>query len=372
MSNKDYILSLVSEVEQQMELHGLKAFGGSIFHEKRLAKYELQRWNDEEKGKNYHLFVDDCLYDNHRLKIGLRIQEINTGEELDYYLVSPQDLLEQNEDNDYFWTPIVPLEIERLMDDLLSNITGEAPHQKDDEIIRHLIDLIKEVEEQMEHQEEKQYLVIDPWRAAPRKERHARFPQWYESKPYVLSCLPNNDGRVEMTHLEECVFENHELKFVIETEDVASCKVIESIIMSAREVLEPDKVNREKWGHHRFIAMHQLLEDTLRHFNRLDIANSELTIERGWNLEELSLQFNAAFVAELQIFDGQQRITDGNLRIEEIGNVTCDSLHVRGIESVGEVVKRIHEAFGLTVRIVEQKHGREVDDMIPLYLVHEK
>lgn len=244
--------------------------------------------------------------------------------------------------------------------------------KKGDEIIGHLTDLIKRVEEQMERQGERHYSIIDPWQAAPRNERHAEFSQWYESKPFALTCRANEKGRLELTYLEECVFEDHELKFVIKMEDVDSGKEIVSFIMPAREVLEPDKVYRKKWGQLRFIALRDLLEDTLRHFERLDIANSELTIERGWTLGELFLQFTAAFVAELQVFDGQQRITDGHLRIEEIGNVTCDSLHIRGVDHVGEVVKQIHEAFGLTIRIVEQKHGREVDDWISLYMVHDK
>ena len=316
----------------------------------------------------HNMLFTSCLSTD----LGLRKQKKDTGEELEYFYVRPEDLLERNDENDYYWTPIVPMEVEILMNQLLSYITGETPQQKEDKVIWYLTDLIKGVEEQMGRQGERHYFIVDPWRAAPRNERHAQFPQWYESKPYVLSCLPNKEGRVEMTYLEECVFDDHQLKFVIETEDVASRKVIDSFIMPARKVLEPDKENRKKWCQHRFTALRKLLEDTLRHFDRLDIANSELTIEHGWTLDELFLQFTAAFVAELQVFDGQQCITDGNLRIEEIGNVTCDSLHIRGFELVGEVAKRIHEAFGLTVRIMEQKHGGEVDSQIPLYLVHDR
>ena len=82
----------------------------------------------------------------------------------------------------------------------------------------------------------------------------------------------------------------------------------------------------------------------------------------------MSLLFTAAFVAEIQFFDGQKRITDGNLRIDEIGNVTCDSLIIRGVDQVGEVVKKIHESFGLNVRIVNKKYGREVNDLVSLFM----
>lgn len=242
--------------------------------------------------------------------------------------------------------------------------------KKGDEIIGHLTDLIKRVEVQMERQGERHYIIVDPWRTAPRSERHAQFPQWYQ--PFDLLCLPNKEGRLEMTYFEECVFEDHELKFVIKMEDVVSGKEIASFIMPAREVLVPDEVYREKWDQHRFIVLLRLLKDALRHFDRLDIANSELTVDRGWTLKELERRFKETFKATLRIFDDRKhRLINDPRRIDEMGDVTVDSTTIRGYAVVGDIEDLMQQAFGLTVRITSPNDWKFAPKDLPLYNVQE-
>ena len=70
MRNKDCFLSLVSEVEHQMAAHELKRINDILFDENHQARYELYGF-DEDTETDYRLFVDECLYDNQCLMLGL-------------------------------------------------------------------------------------------------------------------------------------------------------------------------------------------------------------------------------------------------------------------------------------------------------------
>lgn len=101
------------------------------------------------------------------------------------------------------------------------------------------------------------------------------------------------------------------------------------------------------------------------------IENTELTIERNWSLADLERRFDETFEAELWIYDGDKRIRNDSRRIEEFGTVTSDTLCVRGIDQVGDIVKSMHDTFGLTVRIRDHRFGQQPPAILPLYKVRD-
>ena len=66
-----------------------------------------------------------------------------------------------------------------------------------------------------------------------------------------------------------------------------------------------------------------------------------------------------------------KRIRHDSRRIEEFGTVTSDTLCVRGIDQVGDIVKSMHDTFGLTVRIRDNRFGQQPPDSLPLYKVRD-
>lgn len=98
----------------------------------------------------------------------------------------------------------------------------------------------------------------------------------------------------------------------------------------------------------------------------------ELTVECGWTLAELEIQFKETFSATLRGYEGNKRIPVGDdRRINEMGGVTVDSVTIRGSAPVGDIEDLMQQAFGLKVRITTPNDWRFAPKDLPLYKVQE-
>lgn len=73
----------------------------------------------------------------------------------------------------------------------------------------------------------------------------------------------------------------------------------------------------------------------------------------------------------LCIFEGKKQICHDPRRIEEFGSIAADTLRVRGSDHVDNIVKRMHDSFGLIVRIRDRRFGQKPPDSLPLYVVRD-
>ena len=145
----------------------------------------------------------------------------------------------------------------------------------------------------------------------------------------------------------------------------------DSYYVCPAKLIERDDENAYFWNAIVPLVIERILRDVLIYFHREDIANAGLTIERSWTLKELEVRFNVAFEADLWIYEGMKRIRHDPRRIEEFGTVTSDTLCVRGTDQVGDIVKRMHDSFGLAVRIRDCRFAWQPPDNTPLYNVRE-
>ena len=100
--------------------------------------------------------------------------------------------------------------------------------------------------------------------------------------------------------------------------------------------------------------------------------NTELTVERSWSLEELERRFKETFETTLRIFDDRnRRIFNDPRRIDEMGNVTVDSVTIQGSASVGDIEELLQQTFGLKARITTPNDWMFAPKDLPLYKVHE-
>jgi hypothetical protein len=229
--------------------------------------------------------------------------------------------------------------------------------------------LISEVEQRMEHPYE--YLIYDPaWRVTPRKERYSAFKKFYCGEQYTLNCTSDSEGHTYFTIVEECPFDDHRLWFVVETY-VKGGEPFNSRCILPENLLQPSDETEDFWNEKVPEVVEHVLLDTLEHFMRMDIANSELTIASTWTLAELERRFTETFEAELCIYDGDKRICNDPRQIKELGVSVNDTLLVRGIDQIKDIIRSMQETLGLNVRICDQRYGQPAPDTIPLYIVRD-
>lgn len=230
-----------------------------------------------------------------------------------------------------------------------------------------ILALISEVEQRMEHPYE--YLIYDPaWRVTPRKDRYSAFANLYRGEQYTLNCTTDSEGHTYFTIVEECLFDDHRLWFVVETY-VKGGEPFNSRRILPENLLQPCDETEDFWNERVPEVVEQVLLDTLEHFRRMDIANSKLTIESTWTLAELERRFNETFEAELCIYDGDKRICNDPRQIKELGVSVNDTLLVRGIDQIKDIIRSMQKTLGLNVHICDQRHGQPAPDTIPLYVV---
>lgn len=224
-----------------------------------------------------------------------------------------------------------------------------------------VLELISEVERQMDLRNIKNFSAFD-WKLE-------KLPLGYCFAKYELAQLNAKDGAIYHILIDECYYDGHCLELELITQEESSREVIDSYYVRPAKLIERDDENAYFWNAIVPLVIERLLHDVLIYFHREDIANAELTIERSWTLKELEVRFNEVFEADLWIYEGNKRICHDPRRIEEFGSVTGDTLHVRGIDQVGDIVKRMHDTFGLSVRIRDCRFGQQPPDFLPLYKV---
>lgn len=226
-----------------------------------------------------------------------------------------------------------------------------------------IIDLISEVEQQMDRRNIKHFSAFD-W------ELEKISPDYCTAK-YELAQWRAEDGAIYHILIDDCYYDGHCLQLELITQEESSREVTDSYYVCPAKLIERDDENAYFWNAIVPLVIERILRDVLIYFHREDIAYAGFTIERSWTLEELEVRFNAAFEADLWIYEGMKRIRHDPRRIEEFGTVTSDTLCVRGTDQVGDIVKRMHDSFGLTVRIRDCRFGQQPPDNTPLYNVRE-
>lgn len=225
------------------------------------------------------------------------------------------------------------------------------------------LELIAEVERQMDLRNIKHFSDID-WKLE-------RLPLDYCTAKYELAQWRAEDGAIYHILIDDCYYDGHSLQIELITQEESSREVTDSYYVCPAKLIERDDENAYFWHVRVPLVIERILRYVLNYFHREDIANAGLTIERSWTLEELEVRFNVAFEADLWIYEGMNRIRHDPRRIEEVGTVTSDTLCVRGTDQVGDIVKRMHDSFGLTVRIRDCRFARQPPDKTPLYNVRE-
>lgn len=226
-----------------------------------------------------------------------------------------------------------------------------------------ILELIAEVERQMDLRNIKHFSDID-WKLE-------RLPLDYCTAKYELAQWRAEDGAIYHILIDDCYYDGHSLQIELITQEESSREVTDSYYVCPAKLIERDDENAYFWHVRVPLVIERILRYVLNYFHREDIANAGLTIERSWTLEELEVRFNVAFEADLWIYEGMNRIRHDPRRIEEVGTVTSDTLCVRGTDQVGDIVKRMHDSFGLTVRIRDCRFARQPPDKTPLYNVRE-
>lgn len=226
-----------------------------------------------------------------------------------------------------------------------------------------ILELIAEVERQMDLRNIKHFSDID-WKLE-------RLPLDYCTAKYELAQWRAEDGAIYHILIDDCYYDGHSLQIELITQEESSREVTDSYYVCPAKLIERDDENAYFWHVRVPLVIERILRYVLNYFHREDIANAGLTIERSWTLEELEVRFNVAFEADLWIYEGMKRIRHDPRRIEEFGTVTSDTLCVRGTDLVGDIVKRMHDSFGLTVRIRDCRFARRPPDNTPLYNVRE-
>ena len=188
---------------------------------------------------------------------------------------------------------------------------------------------------------------------------------------YELAQWNAEDGAIYHILIDDCYYDGHCLQLELITQEESSREVTDSYYVCPAKLIERDDENAYFWNDLVPLVLERILRDVLIYFHREDIANAGLTIERSWTLEELEVRFNVAFEADLWIYEGMKRIRHDPRRIEEFGTVTSDTLCVRGTDQLGDIVKRMHDSFGLTVRIRDRRFGQQPPDNTPLHTVRE-
>ena len=118
--------------------------------------------------------------------------------------------------------------------------------------------------------------------------------------------------------------------------------------------------------------VHPCSKNPLVEQHRTDnIENTELTIESNWTLAELERRFAETYEAEICFYEGIKRIHNDYRHIDEFGNPTVQALTIRGNHTVGDIIKRMDESFGLAVRIRERRYGQLALESLPLYVVRD-
>ena len=231
-----------------------------------------------------------------------------------------------------------------------------------------ILELIAEVERQMDLRNIEHFSAFD--------RKLERLPLDYCTAKYELAQWRAEDGAIYHILIDDCYYDGHSLQLELITQEESSREVTDSYYVCPaklieRKLIERDDENAYFWNARVPIVIERILRYVLNYFHREDIANAGLTIERSWTLEELEVRFNVAFEADLWIYEGMKRIRHDPRRIEEFGTVTSDTLCVRGIDQVGDIVRRMHDSFGLTVRIRDCRFARQPPDNTPLYNVRE-
>ena len=231
-----------------------------------------------------------------------------------------------------------------------------------------ILELIAEVERQMDLRNIEHFSAFD--------RKLERLPIDYCTAKYELAQWRAEDGAIYHILIDDCYYDGHSLQLELITQEESSREVTDSYYVCPanlieRKLIERDDENAYFWNARVPIVIERILRNVLNYFHREDIANAGLTIERSWTLEELEVRFNVAFEADLWIYEGMKRIRHDPRRIEEFGTVTSDTLCVRGTDLVGDIVKRMHDSFGLTVRIRDCRFARRPPDNTPLYNVRE-
>lgn len=198
-----------------------------------------------------------------------------------------------------------------------------------------------------------------------------RLPLDYCTAKYELAQWRAEDGAIYHILIDDCYYDGHCLQLELITQEESSRKVINNHYERPAKLIEPNDENAYFWTATVPLVIERLLRDVLIYFYQEDIANTELTIERSWTLEELELRFYEAFEADLWIYEGMKRIRHDPRRLEEFGTITSDTLCVRGIDQVSDIVKRMHDTFGLSVRIRDRRFGQQPPDNTPLHTVRE-
>ena len=237
--------------------------------------------------------------------------------------------------------------------------------KKDDEILG----LVLEVEQKMRIPRE--FRISDPaWRVTPRAERNPSFANFYRGSQYSLSRSTDSEGHTRLIYVDECVFYEDRLWLIIEMHNDGGKDTID-LHMLPENLLQPNEETAVWWNDNVPEVVERVLLDTLEHFKREDIANTELTIERNWSLAELERRFDETFEAELWIYDGGKRIHNDPRHIEELEGATNDTLIIRGFDQIGDIIKRLQEAIGFAVRIRDRRYGQTPPDILPLYVVRD-
>lgn len=226
-----------------------------------------------------------------------------------------------------------------------------------------ILELIAEVERQMDLRDIKHFSAFD-WKL------EELAPDYCTAK-YELDQWRAEDGAIYHILIDECYYDGHSLQLELITQEEAFREVIDSYYVCPAKLIERDDENAYFWNDIVPLVIERILRDVLIYFHREDITNAEMTIERSWTLEELELSFYEAFEADLWIYEGNKRICHDSRRIEEFGSVAGDTLRVSGRDQVGDIVKRMHDTFGLTVRIRDHRFGQRPPDILPLYKVRD-
>ena len=232
-----------------------------------------------------------------------------------------------------------------------------------------ILGLISEVEQKMRHPQ--MYRISNPaWRLTPREEREDLLADFYSRKQFVLNWTFDSEGHCRRVFIAGCVFFEERLWLIMGT-DNDGVKDTMGLRMLPENLLQPNEETAVWWGPRVPIMVGCFLRNTLEHFKREGIANTGLTIERSWTLAELGQRFREAFEAELWIYEGLKRVCNDTRRIEELEGAVKNTLVIHGVDQVGDIIQRLQELLGFTVRIRDKRFGKTPPDNLPLYIVRD-
>lgn len=154
--NKDELLKLISDVEQEMENQNLRSLNIKAFVEHDDKRYELIEQKTPD-GDTYRVSFGEAYYENHQLLLEVLTYKNDSKYPIDLFRVPPHELLERNNENKFYWTEDTPLILKILLEDIFNFLHKMQKDLEEKEKIEKLVELAKEANKEYESKKDLHY-----------------------------------------------------------------------------------------------------------------------------------------------------------------------------------------------------------------------